>query len=531
MRDIFIGREEEINILRKRVDSFLQGYRQNIAILGKTNIGKSYLIEYFLKTYKPRNLQSIYINLEYINYSSFNINILYLILTGYLKKETNAVNLQEKLKIVESLLPEINKYLPETAKKINDFLAKKERINFDILTAIINAFIKDTGVYLLWILNDYTKLADFSKKMLSQLSKYIMGQKNIMYIFISSNERRAEKMLSEELNLLFGNFEKIYLKGFSAVEAQKFIKIKLGRIDSVAERFLINISGLNPFYLDLLTSCFKQNQPGANIDYLSFLRTLNLCLSDKASPVYNVLQAKLMRLKEKFKDVYEVNKYLISIAEGKKCKNEIGNSLEIESKNVARILNKLIEEETIKRNGDVYFFADNLFAFWVSIVLKARMFCPYCSEDEIKDITFNYLEKKFVIFKEESAKSNIDKILKLVRLFGDENIKINNKKVLLPTIKRLRVVDSYHKTMKFIIGEGKKYLIISFKDTAPREEDIQEFINRCRYFKGRKLRKIFLSLESVDENCRLLAKINKVSLWERDEINFLMKIYNQPPII
>ena len=61
-----ITREEEYKILEKRVNSFLEGFRQNIALIGPGSCGKTFLVEqFFQKKSLDKKAVLAYLDLEY----------------------------------------------------------------------------------------------------------------------------------------------------------------------------------------------------------------------------------------------------------------------------------------------------------------------------------------------------------------------------------------------------------------------------------------------------------------------------------
>ncbi|MFC1599317.1 hypothetical protein ACFL2W_00855, partial [Candidatus Omnitrophota bacterium] len=130
MKVTFVTREEEYKLLHKRVDSFLEGYRQNIALIGPGFSGKTYLIEQLLKTDKAKeHLVPLYLDLESLSFSEFVRTVFTSLLFTYLKKQTGAKHYH-----LDSLILESQNLIPRTTLKIKNVLGlpgTKEKASFE----------------------------------------------------------------------------------------------------------------------------------------------------------------------------------------------------------------------------------------------------------------------------------------------------------------------------------------------------------------------------------------------------------------
>ncbi len=61
----FYGRKATLDILRKRVLDFKDGYRQNVALIGERYIGKTFVLHKFLSEMAAPDTLQVYIDVEY----------------------------------------------------------------------------------------------------------------------------------------------------------------------------------------------------------------------------------------------------------------------------------------------------------------------------------------------------------------------------------------------------------------------------------------------------------------------------------
>ena len=123
-------------------------------------------------------------------------------------------------------------------------------------------------------------------------------------------------------------------------------------------------------------------------------------------------------------------------------------------------------------------------------------------------------------------------MVNLIKLFKDDTIAFGRKKILLPQIKKYKVIPSSKtKDLTYIIGEGRQYLILAFKNGVVTENDVLEFTNRCSYFKNRQIKKVLITPRSIPDTSKLLAKEKRLIIWEEPELKFLMRLYNKYIVI
>ena len=111
--DRFFAREKDLNLLNRKVEAFKKGYRQNLAILGKRQIGKSSLILHFLSTLEGTNIIPAYIDLSVLPFDGFVDQFVGMLLY-YNYKDTGSGSRDD----LQFLIDTASSDLPKTAKKI-----------------------------------------------------------------------------------------------------------------------------------------------------------------------------------------------------------------------------------------------------------------------------------------------------------------------------------------------------------------------------------------------------------------------------
>src|SRR3990167_10023055 len=222
----FFGRGDLLELLKKRVDGLRYGYRQNIAIIGPSYYGKTSVIYRFMDNLSVKDVIPVYIEVKPHGFPNFAEKFISTLLFKYL------TNIEYKIEDTKELMPIASERMPKTVKAIKaiEALIKSGRISqaysaiFE-LPAMAHA---ETSLRPIVILDEFHRIGDFGiDNAFAVLGKYIMLQKDTMYIVTSSQINQAKEILSEKLSLLFGNFEICELGTFDASTAVDFTNFRL----------------------------------------------------------------------------------------------------------------------------------------------------------------------------------------------------------------------------------------------------------------------------------------------------------------
>jgi hypothetical protein len=524
------SRKREEDILEKRITGFLQGYRHNIAIIGKTRSGKKQLLAGLLrKQFSTSDLVPVYIDLNFVDADALASAAFASLLYAYMHNRhpsCDVIGLDELIVAAEP-------HIPRTVEKIKSTLAATgyHRHRIDNLFTVIDLFIGETCLKPLCVIDEFTFLKKLHKKTVADLTKYILSQQNCMFIFLSSQRARAEELLNDELNILFGKFEKLILNDLRDSEARHHLGTTLNdRLSQSAQKFLLEITGKNPFYLERFADVLSR-LPIDRIDDDIFIDTIAELISDRHSAIYQICWNTLGRLRDNARTAKVVD-ILRLIADGYTRRKEIASFVHVDTRQLTSRLACLVDENILNRVGSFYCITDRLLAFWISTVLKCRARNGFLHEDDNRRFIAASIRSSFDAMMSVNHKESLERFIELIHRFKDDTVQFNRKAVRLPQIRKSRVVPAHGSNMKFIIGEAKdSYLIMAFKERRAEESDIIEFSNRCSYFRTKQPKKIFVALDGMDSNLKLLAKEKKLICWNRNNINLLMNLYNQPSLI
>ncbi|UCG35609.1 MAG: hypothetical protein JSW17_02090 [Candidatus Omnitrophota bacterium] len=509
-----------LGIVEKRISSFTEGYRQNIALIGNDPEEISSLLETHLQSQPSQDLIFIHTTCAYTDAKSFFKSIVFSILRGYMAKNDS----------LDALINHASFTLNNTTAFIKELLKKNTFSFLDVLETI-NKFINESQKKCVLIIEEFPALEDVFARCFKDFSKFIILQRDCMVILASSAPRQAQKILAAELNLLFGNFEKIHLNERSFLDNYLYLKNKLFtlRPSPLLLSFFVNILGSNRLYYDAVAEKIKEVYD-QNDEEATILAVLENSLYLNQTYLFQKFMKRIDILKEKHKDSQNLIKILISISRGYLRKDEL-NSLNVcNCATLNAALTKLIDLNYIVNYGNIYKITDALFSFWLSHVFKIHFYPPFLDKKRRRQWWRKAIFEEIALFKEYFLKDKIKRVLELVSSFKDDVLKIGKDKYRLPTIERTNLISYPEQRLSYLVGEGREIIFVGIKEKRVDDNDVYEFIERGSNIKGKKIKKIFITLDRFSPSAKLVAKNHKLIIWDVNEINHLLNVYNKPLI-
>jgi len=532
------GREEVVGTLQKRVTDLKGGYRQNLALTGPILTGKSSILRHFLKNIKDSDVIPLYIEMDGIDFHFFCTQFMAALLYHYLRsigeKAENDFDLLKK---------EARQAIPRTVQfidKVSQYLTnKRDDAAYENLLDLTSVFKDETGKSCVVILDEFHNLSNFKlKKPYQVFGRFIMVQKNTMYIVSSSQKSLLKEILTKKLSLLFGNFEVLEINGFDNQTARSFVssKIKDVEIDEKIKNYLIQITQGNPFYLENLASrvagLIKKNSNEKKDDKECLLDSLAELLYESNGVLSQYFTNNINFFLER-KNRKKFIPALVSLAHGKRTIGDIQADRGKTDKDLGRKLQKLQDMDLVLNSGTFYYIADRLFEYWLKYVydLKERSL--------IDDMGIKYLEFKKTIaddyarycsFGSEDAASIV---CDLFKSFGGEKIQINMN------LRKMPKFDSVEKkklsnTVFQVIGRiGNRRWVCNVKQNdITDDKDICDLWELKAPDKRTKImRKIFIPLNGIEQNAYLLAKEQNIWVWEQKQLNKVLRLFKKFEIV
>ncbi len=531
----FYGRKTILELLKKRVLDLKEGYRQNIAFIGSSYIGKSTVIKKFISDYEDQNLIIIYLDFEHKNFPHLAYSFIGSLLYHFVKSQRLPLNEDINL-LLECSQP----YIPQTVlaiKKIRDLVAEKKFPEvYQALLTLPEILITETNKFCLLIFDEFQDLENFDiPHVFLDLGKKIMTQRRCLYFMVSSYPRSSHKILSEKLSLLFGNFEEIIIGPFDLKTSQEFIEYHLQEIPIGVQlrNFLTDFSGGHPLYLKLfcqeiiyLSSIYKQQEV--------YMPILIQAIENTIFNEWGVLNQHFHQMLQKLsqgKGNELVSSCLVELALGRNKLRELAGHLGQKQNIICQRINHLIDEDLIIKNGSYYQFKDRLFKYWIRFVYHKRLrSLEFDPEKQRKDFK-EEITKSVENFKLTSRKDLPSRIAELFYCFENESLFLNGRRYKLPVFQEIIPIKLRHGTgnyfdvIKATSKEGLWFIVL--KQDPIFENDVYTLMSEAKKLDQRPQRCVLIALSDLDENARLKALQEKFWIWHEEEINSLLNLYDK----
>ncbi len=535
----FYGRRGVLEILKKRVMGLKDGYRQNVALLGNRFIGKTALLQRLMAQTEDQDLLFVYLDLENRDFAYFASQFTRTLLYNFLKKENQP--LHEDLKLLCHVAKE---RLPRTVflvEAIDNFTAQGKILEaYHMILSLPEILNQESGLGIVLIIDEFSHLGNFDiPEVFAELGKRIMTQRHSLYIVASSLPQQAQEILSEKLSLLFGNFETIALGPFNFAEAQGLIDHNLTevKIGLHLKNFLVDFTGGHPLYINLLcqelialSGVYAQKEIYAPI---------------VVQAVENVIFNPWGVISRHFESVVSAlasgrhagmtMALLGALAHGKHKVSDLAESLKLKITQAGARINTLQESNIVERNGNYFHIKDRLLSYWIKFVYERRL--------RVVDLELGRSRKQF---KEEINKALNDfslvarkdfavRMVDLMHKFDNESFVLCGRRYKLSAFKEIKLLKLRNAAGNFfdaISAQGQEgaWLVVLKKDPL-LDQELGSILEEIRKLEPRPCRSVIVSLCGLDENAKLRALQEKLWIWDEDQLNSLMNLFDEPIIV
>ncbi len=533
-----LARKEIQASLYKRVLDFSQGYRQNVAVIGEELMGKTTLLKDLLRQMNDPDVIPIYVEVVPYEFALFVKRVLNSLLYHYLK-QTQLISSRENLDV---MVERARGHIPQSVRLITDILAGLEREKedhlFKELFGVLDYFMHESRKKCVLIIDEFHHLQKLNTKNIwEELSKKVMFQKNCHVILASSARNEARAILTNELSLLFGNFETLELNMLSAQESTTLITSRLDHLEAPAPiiAFFIHFAGGHPFYLKVIADelGFVCRAQGKSVcDREDVIEALErLMFYDWG--LFNLKFATHLSLLTTGRNKNELVYLLDAIATGKNRMRDLAGYLRRPKKEITQKINRLTELDMLAKNGSFYLVKDRLMSFWLRFVHAEKLYSLTPDHREQAQHFRAHCAAELDRFTESCRQDVAHRLLDLFNRFENDEILWERKKVQLCAFKELRLLRfDETDTCVGIFGKAQDVQwLAAVKNGGIEECDVNALIKEAGKFNPKTIQKILIGFGPVERNAKLLAKEFHVLTWDIAHVNNLLDLFGQPRIV
>ena len=533
----FFGRTAIMELLKKRVLDLKEGYRQNVALFGNRYIGKTTILRQFLANL-DEEIAVVYIDVENKDFRSFLDQFVGSLLCNYSR--------HRKLPLYEDvvlLLESVQESIPHTVSVIRkiykDYHAKKLSTSFHGLLALPEIFTNETGRVCVLVLDEFHRLEEVTvPNAFAHLGKKIMTQKKCLYVVTSSHPQQAKKILLEKLSLLFGNFETISVDPIDPQTSRQFIEETLQGIiiKEPLRDFLVDFTGGYPLYLHLICNELVSLSVLHGQDEV-FIPALAQAVENTIFNRWGLISRHFELMVQELaagKGNQIIPAFLMSLANDKHKADDLCAELGFKKNQVAGKINRLKEEGVIFKNGNFYYFRDKLLKYWVKYIFQPRLKDMGGDPQQRRERFHQEFQSCVENFNATSAKDLPLRIMELLYCFDNEAFDLNGRKYKLPVFREIvpwKISNEQGQSLNVIKAlTNEDVWLIAVKGENVSEAEVSALLEESRKNAPKPQRHLIISLKTLDENTRLKALQERCWIWNEDEINTLLTLFNKPYI-
>jgi AAA+ ATPase superfamily predicted ATPase len=539
----FFGRQEIIDILVKRASALKSGYRQNVAIIGHQQLGKTSLLRHFLHVYRDPEILAIYVEIKIQALDYFIDQFVRSLLYQYLSQTEKTDPSESLAKLTERALGRI----PKTVERIEEIAgllkqrhAEEAYSKLFELTTIIR---QETGKNCIVILDEFHRLGEFGiRNAFSDFGKRIMVQKDTMYLLASSSFSASRKILAEKLSLLFGNFERIYLEPFRFETAFEFLEKKLSQVamPETLKHFVVALTDGHPFLLDVITRRAKE-LCAAKAETVMSRATVSETLLKLLYDSQGVLNQFFLKLISPWTQSSARGTHiliLVELAKGKNKLKDLSAAVNRNQKETSRQIQELMDRELILKTGVFYRFHNRIFKFWLKEVYEKKELFVLGAGTGAEG--FLACIDAMIAETEELLKMDVsDRLMELFRRFNNDIVEFGEKRRKLPHFTEMVKADSApllagEPPRRELVakGRGRCWVCRIVEEKATEKEVLGLVQGAPRHHRGAGVpTRVLVALKGMEENAKLLAKEKRILTLGLSRVNLLMDLYGKSPIV
>ena len=390
------------------------------------------------------------------------------------------------------------------------------------------------------IFDEFGCLENFNiPEVFAHLGHRIMTQKNCLYIVASSFPQQTQAILSEKLSLLFGNFEVIGVEPFNFSEAQGLMdhNLKCVKIGRHLKNFIADFTGGHPLYINLLCQeliCLSGVHAQPEIYAPIVTQAIENVIFNSWGAISRHFELQINSLAVG-KSAGVVLRLLCAMAEGKHKSSDLCEGLQLKSATAIGRFNALLEINIVERNGNYYHIKDKLFSYWIKYVYHRRLRVIDLEVGRSRKLFKEEINKALNDFGQEARKDLSVRMADLMHKFDNEAFVLSGRRYKLSSFKDISVLKlrtgagNYFDAVS-AQGQDGMWLVVLKKDPV-QENDLNGILEEIKKLVPRPARSVIVSLSGLDENARVRALQEKLWVWDEDQLNCLMHLFDEPIIV
>lgn len=519
--------------LIKRVEDFERGYRQNVAVLGRSGVGKTKLIFKIFDHVRTRaGLLPVFISLGDVSAPHITAYWIRCLLTS-------ALNLPEAS--LESLLESAESIIPKTCKAARHILKLQKQGNVSLavreLFALGGQLAEELGRKVVFFLDEVLALEKFAiHDVYSIFGNRLMMEKEALFVVTSSEPRRARAIFSEKLSLLFSNFESldVHPLGFREMNSMLDRRACGSYLSLPSRRFLFRMTDGEPRYLDALLSVLDESvcsDPKRQIGVAVLLESIIREVLEADGRISMEFQKRIASFRRSARERESlVSEAVALFAAGRLKPGALAGHLDLKITEAKKLIARMDDADWLVSSGSSHTLRDSLFRFWA-----AEYLAPACSgqltDEKVRRSRWTrQLGQIYENCFESDASRVVPRLESLLKLFRTEAIILDGRKIHGAHFTEISSsnLEEGQWMIRALSAKENRFFLVSIQEL--KEQDVENFWASSG---GRKkpARRILVAAAGIEQNAKLFAQQNRMEIWDLRFLNQALDFYGLPKII
>jgi len=392
---------------------------------------------------------------------------------------------------------------------------------------------KLTGNTSIIILDEFQVVQNFNIDMIDLLRQKIQTQRGVYYVVAGSAIGMMQGILTSSASPLFGHFEIISVGSFDYNWSRCFVTTHLNRSELVIGEkllnFLIAASGGFPYYLAVLVDRIIEYCHAGSIKQVNqkaIIHAFDRDVFDTSGKIFVYFTDSLENTFQRRNIGFHIE-ILKAIATGSTKQSQIAKYTTKMPQELSRPLRFLEQAGFVTRNGVEYFITDPMLKTWLSAAYPLQMELSFIKDGKRLDAFDRKIEEMITTYRRELGKGSESRVRELFRDFG--GLELHHTKLPKFTEVEQRVIDGNE--FDIVARYGEHYWIAEVKSGNINATDVNRFIEKLDKIGYTIDSTLIVALAGIDTKALRIAEENKIRVWDRDDVNFLMKLCGKFPIL
>lgn len=512
---------------------------RNYALIGLRKSGKTSILYEFEKRLKKPDTIPVHIYLLFSETErSFLTKYAAAVLYSYLEQNPDggSATLEPRENLNDLIVKTIER-LPALASDLIAVLNEMDKKpDIDIANRIFDIpylLSKHTGNTLIIILDEFQVVQNFNIDLIDLLRQKIQTKRGAYYVVAGSAVGMMQGILTSSASPLFGHFEILSVGPFNYNWSRCFITTHLDKSELVIGdkllNFLIASSGGFPYYLAVLVDRIIEYCHAVSIKQVNqkaMIHAFDRELLNISGKIFVYFTDSLENTFQRRNIGFHIE-ILKAIAIGSTKQSQIAKYTTKTPQELSRPLRFLEQAGFVTRNGVEYFITDPMLKTWLSAAYPLQMELSFIKDGKRLDTFDRKIEEMITTYRGELGKGSESRVRELFRDFG--GLELHHTKLPKFTEVEQRVIDGNE--FDIVARYGEHYWIAEVKSGNITASDVNRFVKKLDKIDYAIDSTLIIALAGIDTKALRIAEENNIQVWNRDDVNFLMKLCGKFPIL